>query len=100
MHKAQISRQYHERNNYSRSALSYAVQSGHLTTVDLLTKQERQPLWWRDMDGNSVMDYAAGSGRLEMVKYLIQNGCDVAPSLMQRKREYLKSRGKEKAVPI
>lgn len=76
---------------YERSALSFAAEYGHLHTVKLLLAY-KEYIWYRDVWGNSALDYAAGRGQMEVVQYLVGKGCNPILSLSERTKEVLKSR--------
>jgi ankyrin repeat protein len=73
-----------------KSAMSYAAEHGYVHTVELLLKFKERRLRYRDRHGKNALDYAAGAGQMEMVKYLLSKGYKVDPSLKEREGEMKK----------
>ena len=63
------------RDKEGNCALSLAVTNGNRVIVDWLVKQKKVKLNSKNNDGCTPLMYAASVGHLDILKYLIENGC-------------------------
>ena len=68
-----------ERDVYHMTPVSIAAYMGDLSILQAL-KNEGHDLNARDIVGRSVLTIASGSGYVEIVQYLLENGCSPAES--------------------
>lgn len=88
-YKARDSLAFADRHG-QRSALSYAAEHGYVHTVALLLELKERKLRYRDQHGKNALDYAAGAGHMEMVKFLLRKGCKVDSNMKKREDEMKK----------
>ena len=64
-------------NELKRAPIQAACDAGHLEIMQYLVEKELCKLSFQDEDGRTMLHYAASAGKMNILKYLIQNGCDV-----------------------